>query len=95
MLERVRKIQDAGNGRRGVRSAAALLAVALMGLTGYSGQLAFFPFNDAADGTEVNTVSDDSGLYSGTAQATNSDGQKPKFSSDGPGKVIVAGLGTV
>lgn len=95
MLERVRKIQDAGNGRRGVRSAAALLAAALMGLTGYSGQLAFFPFDDAADGTEVNTVSDDSGLYSGTAQATNADGQKPKFSSDGPGKVIVAGLGTV
>ena len=71
------------------------LAIALMASIGYSGQLAFFPFTDGSDGTEANTVSDTSGTYTGTAQKTNDNGQKPKFSSDSPGQVVDPGTGVI
>ena len=73
------------------KTAVSLVVAALMHVPvfGDSPLSVFYDFKDGADGTEVNTVTDDSGTYTGEAHATNSNGQKPKFSSDGPGRVIV------
>ena len=53
---------------------------------------AFYDFKDGADGTEASTVVDSSGTYTGEAHETNANGQKPKFSNDGPGMVVTGGV---
>jgi len=52
----------------------------------------FYDFKDGDVGTEVSTVTDDSGTYIGTAYLADSNGQKPKFSDDGPGMVVTGGV---
>lgn len=86
-----------------VRSGAEMIAsilyttlvcgvVAMAACTVSAETLALYSFNDGAAGTEVSTLSNSLGSWSGgtSAQAINS-GNKPIFHADAPGKYIFVG----
>ncbi len=70
-----------------VMSACIVAALPFMPAFGDSALSVFFDFSDGESGTEVATVQDTSGAYTGTAAATNANGQKPTFSDDSPGRI--------